>query len=296
MSKTLPVIGSHEFAGTVVALGPNVQRPLKIGDRLGVPGRAFHACGTCDECKAGEKNYSVYCSNAQNLGLTVDGGFAQYALVDSLQVVSCPDGMPFTVCAPLMCAGTTIFGALQNCNLKSPSGTVAIMGCGGGLGHLGLMFAEKMDLHVLGVDNNDNTLELARSLNTRATIVDARTTSPEEALKLFGGAVDATIILPEAQAAFDYGAKLTKRHGMINMVSFPKRGFTVSPQDVVFRDIKIRGTLLADHGTMQRMLNFAADHQIKPVMKTFPLSQLNALVDEYNLGKGGKLVVDMSIS
>lgn len=43
------------------------------------------------------------------------------------------------------------------------------------------------------------------------------------------------------------------------------------------------------------MLNFAAKHDVRAKIKTFPLSKLNELVEEYHKGEGGKLVIDMSL-
>jgi len=79
------------------------------------------------------------------------------------------------------------------------------------------------------------------------------------------------------------------------VVSFPENGFNVSARDLVFRDISVVGTLLGNNSDLQEMVSFASKHNVKAVSKTFALKQLNDLVDEYNKGGGGKLVVDMAI-
>ena len=43
------------------------------------------------------------------------------------------------------------------------------------------------------------------------------------------------------------------------------------------------------------MLQFAADKNVRAVLKTFPLQDLNELVKEYEKGGGGKLVIDMTL-
>lgn len=43
------------------------------------------------------------------------------------------------------------------------------------------------------------------------------------------------------------------------------------------------------------MVAFANKHDVKAHSKTFSLPKLNELVDEYNKGGGGKLVVDMAL-
>lgn len=78
-------------------------------------------------------------------------------------------------------------------------------------------------------------------------------------------------------------------------MSFPENGFNVSARDLVFRDISVVGTLLGTNADLQEMVSFASKHNVKAVSKAFSLAQLNELVDEYNKGGGGKLVVDMAI-
>ncbi|KAF2475334.1 GroES-like protein [Lindgomyces ingoldianus] len=229
--KSFPLVGCHEFAGTVVS---HFESPssnataFKVGEKVGVPGRAFGACGTCFECQGSrdpvsqdEKGYSVYCAHAENNGLSRDGGFAEYAVVDARQLALIPASMTPVETAPLMCAGITIFAALKRCQL-SPGERVGIMGCGGGLGHLGLQYAVKMGLRVIGVDAADGPLNLAVGLNTGAQIVDARKQKAEEIVKQVGSeegkidlgemGLDAVIILPESQPAFDYAMTLLKTH------------------------------------------------------------------------------------
>ncbi|KAK4545297.1 hypothetical protein LTR36_003477 [Oleoguttula mirabilis] len=308
-----PHVGSHEFAGTVVSLPSSPSATAKqycIGDRVGVPGRAFHPCGLCFECldtsrdESDHKGYSVYCSNAENNGISKNGGFGEYAVVDARQVASLPDAISAVDAAPLMCAGVTIFGALKRCKLRKGQ-RVGIIGAGGGLGHLGLQFASAMGLRTIGVDAADGPLQLAKSLGTDALIVDARYEDANTIVEGLGKedgktdrldmGLDAVIILPEGQAGFDFGMSLLRNHGTCVVVSFPEKGFNVSARDLVFRDIKVIGSLVGSNATLREMLDFAAEHKVRAVIKTYPLAELNALVDEYHRGSGGKLVIDMSM-
>ncbi|KAF4617073.1 hypothetical protein G7Y89_g15076 [Cudoniella acicularis] len=298
---TFPHISCHEFAGTVVSL-PSLITPFKLGDRVGVPGRAFHPCGKCFECSStsgpedDREGYSVFCPSAGNHGISRAGGFAEYAVVDSRQVAPIPENLTAVETAPLMCAGLTIFAALKKCGLKEGQ-RVGIMGCGGGLGHLGLQFATKMGYKVLGMEAADGPLELAKSLNTGARIVDVKLESASEIVSQLGKedgknektemGLDAVIILPESQKAFEYGMKLLRNRGKCVVVSFPDEGFHFSAGDVVFRQIDIVGSLVGSNGTLREMLAFAAEKGIRAKVRCFGLGELNALVEEYKKGEGG---------
>lgn len=308
MKQNLPLVGSHEFAGEVVSLGPDVTRPdLNIGTRVGSFGRAYRPCESCWACKnndqGDEEGYSSFCPRAENLGLSANGGFEEYVIVDSRQVAIVPDELGFVETAPLMCAGYTIYAAFRKLDLKKGA-RVGIIGCGGGLGHLALQFGTAMGYQLVGIDNQDSTLKLARNLNTGALIHDARNTKPEDVLAEIDGGeanlelrrgLDTVFILPESQKAFDYGWKLLRDGGICMVISFPSQGFHFSARDVVFRNIKIMGLRPGGQAIMRDMLRFAADHGIRAVLKTYPLAQLNDLVKEYNKGQGGKLVVDMDL-
>ena len=310
---SFPHVGCHEFAGTIVSLpaspSPSAKR-YSIGDRVGVPLRSFHPCGSCFECEdttrdeSDHAGYSVYCSKAGSHGLSRNGGWSEYAVVDARQIAPLPDDITAVEAAPLMCAGLTIFGALKRCKL-SHGQRVGIIGAGGGLGHLGLQFATAMGLRTLGIDAADAPLELAKELGTSAQIADARSEDAEAIVQTMGEedgitdrlnmGLDAVIILPEGQAGFDFGMKLLRNHGTCVVASFPEKGFQVSARDLVFRDIKLIGTQIGSKKTLQEMMDFATKHKVKAVIKTFALDQLNDLVDEYHKAGGGKLVVDMSM-
>jgi D-arabinose 1-dehydrogenase-like Zn-dependent alcohol dehydrogenase len=321
LPRSFPHIGCHEFAGTVVAHfhSPSKEaNALHIGARVGVPGRSFHACGHCFECKnerttedpvaLDEPGYSVNCVSAENNGLSRNGGFAEYAVVDARQVAPIPDNMTAVETAPLMCAGVTIYGALKRCGLNKGD-RVGILGAGGGLGHLGLQYGVKMGYSVLGIEAADAPLALSQDVASRLDpqplVVDARSRKASDVVQELGAlngknnvgemGLDAVIVLPESQAAFDYGMTLLKSHGTCVVVSFPEQGFHINSRDVVFRDIRIIGSLVGSNRVLREMLNFSAEHRIRALSSSFPLAQLNELVEEYHKARGGKLVVDMSL-
>ncbi len=232
------------------------------------------------------------------------GGFREYAVVDERQVAWIPEGLSAVETAPLICAGLTVYAALKRCTLREGQ-RVGIMGCGGSLGHPRLQFVAKMGLRVLGMDAADGPLGLVRGLDMGARIVDVRKETAEEVVLQLGAedgktergemGLNAVIILPESQRAFDYGIGLLRNHGKCVVVWFPNEGFHVSANALVFRDISVVGSLIGSNKTLNEMLEFAARHQVKAILKRFPLSKLNDLVAEYNKAASGKLVIDMNM-
>lgn len=319
MFQDLPRVGCHEFAGKVVAAGPDVAEAadgeLAVGTRVGVPGRAYHPCGSCYECThhgQDRPGYSPYCPRAFNLGLTRDGGFQEYCIVDSRQVAPLPDGLDAVRAAPLMCAGVTIWSALQHEKVRGAR-RVAILGAGGGLGHLGVQFAAHLGKEVLAVDANDAALALLERVKAglgpagaSVHVVDGRKESVKDMQALVQGEVtpgtldsevglDAAILLPESQAAFDQGMALLRNHGVMVVVSFPKKKLEVSANDLVFRDISVVGSLVGRNHQIREMLQFAQEHGVQATVQAYKLEDINQLVQDSHKGGAGKLVIDMTM-
>ncbi|KAK5035522.1 hypothetical protein LTS07_002961 [Exophiala sideris] len=310
----LPHVGCHEYAGTVVALaqGKEVSHGLRIGDRVAVSGRGNHVCGVCRECRdpsevlPDKSGYSVYCPlSGAGLGVDRPGGFREYAVVDARQVAPIPESMSAVEVAPLMCAGLTVYTALKKCDLTAGQ-RVGIVGCGGGLGHLGLQFATKMGLQTTGIDIAPRSLQLARDLDTGATIIDASKQTAKEARQQMGKddgfslesemGLDAVLILPESQKSFQYGIDLVRNGGLVVVISFPPEGFHLDAGDLVFRRIRLVGSLIGSNRAMVEMLEFCVKENVKAKITIFPFSKLNDLVEAYHSGVPGKLVVDMSLA
>jgi len=71
----LPVVIGHEFSGEVVRVGSEVV-DFKAGDM--VTAEEMWWCGECDPCRTG---YPNQCKNLEEVGFTVNGGFAEYIAV-----------------------------------------------------------------------------------------------------------------------------------------------------------------------------------------------------------------------
>ena len=92
------VTPGHEIVGTVERLGAGVTR-WRVGDRIGVPWLA-HTCGVCRFCTTGRENL---CLAPRFTGWDVDGGYADYAVVDEAYAYALPEGFGDAEVAPLLC-------------------------------------------------------------------------------------------------------------------------------------------------------------------------------------------------
>ena len=107
VAPRLPLIPGHQIVGLVDALGAGTSR-FAAGRRVGV-GWLGWACGECDFCRRGLENL---CPQARFTGLHVDGGYAEYCVVDERFAYPLPECFEDVQAAPLLCAGIIGYRAL----------------------------------------------------------------------------------------------------------------------------------------------------------------------------------------
>jgi propanol-preferring alcohol dehydrogenase len=142
--KRNQVIPGHEVVGTVDELGPGCVR-FGPGARVGVPWLA-HTCGVCRFCVAGRENL---CTAPLFTGWDLDGGYAEYVLVEEAFAYALPEAFSDEQAAPLLCAGIIGYRALRRSQLPE-GGRLGIYGFGGSA-HLTaqVAMAEGATIHVM---------------------------------------------------------------------------------------------------------------------------------------------------
>ena len=152
-----PRIPGHEVAGVVDEVGAGVSA-WKKGQRVGV---GWHGGqdNTCRECRRGDFRN---CRNLKVCGISYDGGYQQYMVAPGEALVAIPDGLKDTEAAPLLCAGITTYNALRHSGAL-PGDLVAVQGVGG-LGHLGIQFANKFGYKTAAIGRGPENGALAKKL------------------------------------------------------------------------------------------------------------------------------------
>ncbi|KAF2108994.1 chaperonin 10-like protein [Lophiotrema nucula] len=286
MGTKLPCTGSHEGSGTVVATGSDVEG-FEVGDRV-MSGIIYHPCRACADC-LGPETYTQYCAHSGGyLGVTTNGFFAEYARVDSTQAAKMPDRVSFETAAPLACAGCTVWRAVILPELVKGQ-WLAIVGSGGGLGHLGVQFAKALGLNVIGIDARDEGLELTKK-NGADVVVDARLGKEkvvEEVKKVTNGeGAAATVNVSDNSKAAAISCAVTAMHGTMVQVAQPPE-VSVPFQEFIFRDVRIRGSLICSPEEGRRMLDIVAEHGIS--VHTNPFDGLKEIEKLVELAEGGKM-------
>jgi D-arabinose 1-dehydrogenase-like Zn-dependent alcohol dehydrogenase len=284
---------SHEGSGTVVKLGTAV-RDFALGDRV-MCGLPLHPCGKCGDCVTGPENQRQYCVQLEgHVGVHVDGCFAEYVRVDARSSTKMPDAVSFLSAAPLACAGRTAWRSVVQAGVEE-GGWIVFVGSGGGLGHLGIQFAKARGLKVVGIDAREEGLELSRKYGADL-VVDARKGKGEvvkAVQEVTGGkGADATVCLSDADSAAGLACAVTKMHGTMVQVAQPDE-VSIPFAEFIFRDIRVRGSLLCSAGESKEMLEKIAESGVTVKTNVFHgLEKIEELVEMVHGGKiSGKAVI-----
>ena len=193
------VAPGHEVVGLVDALGPDCRRGQE-GDRVGVPWLG-HTCGTCRFCTSGRENL---CLTPRFTGWDLEGGYADYLLVEEDYAYRIPDDFDDVEAAPLLCAGIIGYRALRRAEVPV-GGRLGIYGFGGSA-HLTAQIALARGIRVHVMTRSAAARALALELGmTSAGASDAQPPEPLDAAILFA---PVGTLVPPALAALDRGGTL----------------------------------------------------------------------------------------
>jgi D-arabinose 1-dehydrogenase-like Zn-dependent alcohol dehydrogenase len=190
-------------------------------------------------------------------------------IAESRALALIPDDLSSTDAAPLVCAGITTFNSLRNAGLRAGN-TVAIQGIGG-LGHLGVQFANRMGFRVVAIGSSADKQHLANKLGAHVYI-DAKAEDAAEALKKLGGAdaILATAPSGEAIASLLPGLKV---RGKVIVVGVAPDPMPISTVPLVFGARSLLGSLTGSAIEMQDTLDFSVLSNVRPLIEVVPLEQ-----------------------
>jgi len=277
-----PRVPGHEVAGVVDAVGPGVS-VWKKGQRVGV---GWHGGqdNTCSECRRGD---CANCKNVQVAGISYDGGYQEYMLAPVEALVSIPDSLSDVDAAPLLCAGITTYNALRHSGAL-PGDVVAVQGIGG-LGHLGIQFAQKFGYDVVAIGRGSENAELAKKLGARVYI-DSQSTNAAEALQKMGGARAILATAPNSKAMSELINGLGP-NGELMVVGASSDPIEVTPAQLIFGSRNIQGWASGTPSDSEDTLHFAELTGVRPMIETFPLARTAEAYERMLSGKAQFRVV-----
>jgi 2-desacetyl-2-hydroxyethyl bacteriochlorophyllide A dehydrogenase len=248
----------HEYAGEVVETGAEVNG-LRPGDAVSVDPNI--ACGACPACRRGDVHL---CENLQALGVTRDGGFAEWCRLPASQAHLVPQSLPleqWALVEPLSCC----LHGLDLAGIQSGD-RVAILGAGP-IGLLMVQLARGAGAAlVLVADPVPAKRELALRLGADEA-VDPTTRDLTELLRQRApGGADVVLECVGVTAAARQALELPRRGGTVVWfgVSPPGDTIPIEPYAVYRQELTIRAAFVNPH-TFSRAVALLAQGRVQGV-------------------------------
>jgi len=277
-----PRIPGHEVVGIIDEVGSGVST-WKMGQRVGV---GWHGGqdGTCRECRRGDFRN---CRNLKISGISFDGGYQQYMVAPIEALVAVPEGLSDTEAAPLLCAGITTYNALRHSG-AFPGDLVAVQGVGG-LGHLGIQFAQKFGYKVAAIGRGSENAPLAKKLGANVYIDSVASNAAEELQKM-GGARAILATAPSSKAMSELIDGLGP-NGMLMVIGAAFDPIEVTPVQLITGSRAIQGWSSGTAADSEDTLNFAELTGVRPMIETYPLERAGEAYARMMSGKAQFRVV-----
>jgi D-arabinose 1-dehydrogenase-like Zn-dependent alcohol dehydrogenase len=189
------------------------------------------------------------------------------ASVEALTAI--PESLNDVETAPLLCAGITTYNALRHSGAL-PGDLVAVLGVGG-LGHLGIQFANKFGYKVAAIGLGSEDATLAKKLGA-SVYIDSKSTNAREALQKLGGAQVILATAPSSKAMSELIDGLGP-NGKLMVIGVAAEPIEVTPVQLVNGSRTIQGWASGTPVDAEDTLRFAELSGVRPMIETYPLEK-----------------------
>ena len=272
LNSTYPVVPGHEIIGRVLEVGSKVRR-FDAGDLVGV-GCMVDSCGDCHSCKRDLEQFCekgctwTYNSPEPHFGRTY-GGYSTHIVVDQDFVLRIPENIDVRGAAPLLCAGITTWSPLKHWKIgrKDRVGVVGL----GGLGHMGIKFANALGAHVVMITRSPEKASDAEALGAHEVLISTDAKAMEAQANSFDFILN-TIPVGHEMDPYIGLLKIDATMVLVGAVE-PLKPFHGG--GVMMGRKRIAGSLIGGIAETQEMLDFCGKHNIVCDVEMIGMPEIN---------------------
>ena len=258
----LPLIPGHEVVGVVDKVGAGVTK-FQVGDKAGAVW-LYRTCGTCRYCRSGQENL---CPNAMFTGYHVDGGYAEYMVVDEDFAYHLPSNLSDPEIAPLMCGGVIGYRAFTLSEAQ-PGQVLGLYGFGNSA-HITIQVARYLGIRVFVFTRSPAHQQHALELGAE-WVGKAQDTPPE--------GIDAAIIFAPAGPIVPEALRVLNPGGTVALAGIYMTPIPEMPYDLLYFERTLRSVANSTRQDAIELLKLAAEIPIRTTITTFPLQEANEVL------------------
>jgi NAD+-dependent secondary alcohol dehydrogenase Adh1 len=272
-----PIVLGHENAGRVEATGDMVLTVQPGDDVLIYPPQS---CGVCVPCRRAQ---DMHCERHEFVGLTVDGGFAEYVVVPERNLVKLPEGVDPVVSAPHADAGITAYHAVKRVAPQALPGSTAVVIGVGGVGHIAVQLLRELgSADVVAIDPQAERQSLATELGCDDAIgVEG---APDAVREMTDGrGADLVLDFVGSDQTHADGMAMLAKQGTYSMIGFGGI-FSVPSVAMVSQEQTARTSLVGSWIDLWEVVQLHARGRITLKTETHPLDDVNEVLDRLREG------------
>jgi threonine 3-dehydrogenase len=284
----VPLITGHEFAGEIVEVGADVDRPLKVGQRVSAEGHIIDLNSTA--ARAGHFHLDP---NTRGIGVNRQGCFAEYVTAPAFNVIELPADLSYDVASMLDPFGNAVHTAQQ---FDLVGEDVLVTGAGP-IGIMAAAVARRAGARtVVLTDVNDYRLELARKVADVRTVNVAREDLKDVMAELgIQVGFDVAMEMSGAPAAFRQCVDTLIMGGSMAILGIPAKPMETDWGQIILKALTIRGVYGREmFTTWRKMLGLLkAGLDLEPLIThRLPYTQFREGFEAMGAGQSGKVVLN----
>jgi len=294
-TMTPPTIIGHEFVGTIVELGDQVdvdEVELAVGMR--VAGEGHIVCGHCRNCRAGDGHL---CRNTLGVGIHRDGAFAEFVSIPAVNAYPVPDTVPDEIAAILDPLGNAVHTTLS---FDLVGEDVLITGAGP-IGQMSAAIARHAGArHIVVTDLDPMRLKTAERMGATRAIPAGREAlrNAMDELEMVEG-FDVALEMSGSPAALADIVEFVNHGAKIALLGLFDASIDVDVNQVILKGLTVKGIygreMFETWYKAVAMLNSGLD--VSPVIsRHHDLDDYEAAFDSLFAGEANKIVLDIGVT
>jgi len=271
---TYPRVIGHEFAGEVVEIGSAVTR-VQAGDHVSI--NPVIGCGECRVCKKGRSNV---CAAMTVVGVHMDGGFREYAVMPENNVFKVSNDISWEQAA-IIEPYTVAAQAVSRGNVQADD-TILILGCGPNALTI-LQVAKMIGAKCIMSDIVAGRLKRAKEFGADIVINSLEEDVEQKIRELTSSAgVDVAIDAACAGTTLEQAIACTRPAGTVVTMGFSDKPSNIRELDITKKELDVKGTRL-NNGKFPQVIEWVESGCIdssKIITDTFCFTDIDKAFDK----------------
>ncbi|WP_440999105.1 NAD(P)-dependent alcohol dehydrogenase [Fodinibius sp. SL11] len=287
-----PVVPGHEIIGRVTEVGSNVE-DFSEGQLVGV-GCMVDSCQQCKHCKNDLEQFCeegavlTYNGPDEHLGGHTFGGYSEQIVVDKEFVLNVPDNIDTNAAAPLLCAGITTWSPLRHWNVQEGD-KVGVIGLGG-LGHMGVKFADALGAEVVMITRSPEKADDAKRLGADEVLIS----TDQEQMNEHEGSFDFLLNTIPVKHDLDPYIQLLAVDATMVLVGAIEPLEEMHGGGLIGGRKRVAGSIIGGIKETQEMLDFCGEHEITCDIEMIDIQNINEAYERVvNSDVKYRFVIDM---